>query len=117
MRVRRRAGSAASATPSGLSASASLAAWPEISAALTVVPYYSRPGEPGVLEHFRVLAAAGPVPLIIYNVPYRTGQPVARATMVLHRRGEIPTAAVRLPLLPAGSAAADQAMATVANLG
>ena len=218
------AGAGSNDTRGSAGALAALAAWPEISAALTVVPYYSRPGEPGVLEHFRVLAEAGPVPLIIYNIPCRTGQPVGWATMrklaelpgvagvkhaagavdpdtitmmagrpdgfavlagddlyasamlalgasgailasahactsrfaalvgawrggraaearqlghqltplasalfaepnpavikaVLHRRGEIPTAAVRLPLLAAGAAAADQAMAAAANLG
>ncbi len=39
-----------------------------------MVPYYVRPGEAGVLEHFRALAAGSHVPLIIYNIPYRTGQ-------------------------------------------
>jgi 4-hydroxy-tetrahydrodipicolinate synthase len=51
-----------------------LAAWPEISAALVPVPYYSRPGEAGVIAHFRALAADSPVPLLVYNIPYRTGQ-------------------------------------------
>jgi 4-hydroxy-tetrahydrodipicolinate synthase len=69
------AGAGSHDTRRSADALAALAAWPEICAALTVVPYYSRPGEPGVLEHFRVLAKAGPVPLIIYNIPYRTGQP------------------------------------------
>jgi 4-hydroxy-tetrahydrodipicolinate synthase len=50
-----------------------LAAWPEVSAALTVVPYYTRPSEAGILAHFTVLAASSPVPLIVYNVPHRTG--------------------------------------------
>lgn len=56
---------------------AALRAHPEVGAALTVVPYYSRPGEAGVLEHFRTLAAASPVPLIVYHIPYRTGQPLS----------------------------------------
>ncbi len=46
-----------------------------------MVPYYSRPGEAGVLEHFRVLAHSSPVPLLVYNVPYRTGQAVSWQTM------------------------------------
>jgi 4-hydroxy-tetrahydrodipicolinate synthase len=51
-----------------------LSVWPEISAALTVVPYYTRPSEAGVVAHFTALAAASPVPLLIYNIPQRTGQ-------------------------------------------
>jgi 4-hydroxy-tetrahydrodipicolinate synthase len=49
-------------------------------AVLAGVPSFTRPGEAGVLAHFTELAAAGPVPLIVYHVPYRTGQPLtARA--------------------------------------
>lgn len=55
---------------------AGLGSFPAVGAALVVVPYYTRPGEAGVLEHFRALAAGSPVPVIIYNVPYRTGQAV-----------------------------------------
>lgn len=51
-----------------------LSAWPEIGAALVVVPYYSRPGEDGTVAHFRALAADTPVPLVVYNIPHRTGQ-------------------------------------------
>lgn len=49
---------------------------PRATAVLTVVPYYTRPSEDGVVEHFRRLAAASPVPLLVYNVPYRTGRPL-----------------------------------------
>ncbi|UGT64500.1 4-hydroxy-tetrahydrodipicolinate synthase [Nocardia asteroides] len=54
---------------------------PRISAALTVVPYYTRPSEDGVVEHFRLLAAACPVPLIVYNIPYRTGRALSAETL------------------------------------
>lgn len=60
---------------------AGLARFPEVRAALVVVPYYVRPGEAGVLEHFRALATGSPVPLIIYNIPYRTGQAVSWRTL------------------------------------
>jgi 4-hydroxy-tetrahydrodipicolinate synthase len=53
---------------------AALAATPEAVAALTVVPPFVRPGEDGVVAHFARLAAESPVPLIVYDVPYRTGQ-------------------------------------------
>ena len=47
---------------------------PEVVAALSVVPPFVRPGEAGVLAHFDRLAALSSVPLVIYHVPYRTGQ-------------------------------------------
>ena len=59
-----------------------LAAWPEVSAALTVVPYYTRPSEEGVVAHFTRLAADSPVPLIVYNVPYRTGRFLSAQTLL-----------------------------------
>jgi 4-hydroxy-tetrahydrodipicolinate synthase len=59
-----------------------LAAWPEVSAALTVVPYYTRPSEEGVLAHFTRLAADSPVPLVVYNVPYRTGRVLSGQTLL-----------------------------------
>ncbi|WP_067653277.1 4-hydroxy-tetrahydrodipicolinate synthase [Nocardia harenae] len=54
---------------------------PRVTAALTVVPYYTRPSEAGVVEHFRLLAAASPVPLIVYNIPYRTGRTLSAETL------------------------------------
>ncbi|WP_024801989.1 4-hydroxy-tetrahydrodipicolinate synthase [Nocardia sp. BMG51109] len=54
---------------------------PRISAALVVVPYYTRPSEDGVVEHFRRLAAASPVPLLVYNIPYRTGRTLGADTL------------------------------------
>jgi 4-hydroxy-tetrahydrodipicolinate synthase len=46
----------------------------EVTAALSVVPPFLRPGEAGVIAHFAALAAESPVPLVIYHVPYRTSQ-------------------------------------------
>jgi 4-hydroxy-tetrahydrodipicolinate synthase len=68
------AGAGSNDTAASIAALAGLASWPQVSAALVVVPYYSRPGESGVIAHFRALAAASPVPVIVYNIPYRTGQ-------------------------------------------
>ena len=59
-----------------------LAAWPEVCAALTVVPYYTRPSEEGVVAHFTTLAAASPIPLVVYNIPYRTGRSLGTATLL-----------------------------------
>jgi 4-hydroxy-tetrahydrodipicolinate synthase len=54
-----------------------LAGRPEVVAALSVVPPFVRPGEAGVLAYFSHLAAVSPVPLVIYHIPYRTGQPLS----------------------------------------
>jgi 4-hydroxy-tetrahydrodipicolinate synthase len=67
------AGAGSNDTASTVRALRDLAAWPEVSAALTVVPYYTRPTEDGVIAHFTRLAADSPVPVLVYNIPYRTG--------------------------------------------
>jgi 4-hydroxy-tetrahydrodipicolinate synthase len=56
---------------------------PRAAAVLAVVPYYSRPSEDGVVEHFRRVAAACPVPVLVYHVPYRTGRPLTADTLSL----------------------------------
>jgi 4-hydroxy-tetrahydrodipicolinate synthase len=48
----------------------------EVTAALVVVPYYTRPSEAAIVEHFGLVADASPVPIVAYNVPYRTGTAV-----------------------------------------
>ena len=47
---------------------------PESTVALSLVPPFVRPGEAGVVAHFAALTAASPVPVVVYHVPYRTGQ-------------------------------------------
>jgi len=42
--------------------------------ALVVVPYYSRPSEAAIIEHYRMVAESSPVPIVAYNVPARTGR-------------------------------------------
>jgi 4-hydroxy-tetrahydrodipicolinate synthase len=61
-------------TRQSLTALQALAEWPETTAALVPVPYFTRPSEAGVVAHFAELAAGSPVPLIVYNIPHRTGQ-------------------------------------------
>lgn len=43
-----------------------------IDAILSVVPYYNKPGQDGIYEHYKSVASASPVPVILYNVPGRT---------------------------------------------
>jgi len=50
-----------------------LAEVPGVTASLAVVPYYMRPGEAAVVAHFEAVAARSPVPVLVYNIPYRTG--------------------------------------------
>lgn len=47
---------------------------PDAAALLVVVPYYTRPSEAGVVDHYRAVAAVSPLPIVAYNVPYRTGR-------------------------------------------
>jgi 4-hydroxy-tetrahydrodipicolinate synthase len=51
-----------------------LAAVPGVRASLAVVPYYVRPSETAIVRHFQAVAERSPVPLIVYNIPYRTGR-------------------------------------------
>lgn len=45
-----------------------------VHASLAVVPYYVRPSEAGIVAHFQAVAERSPVPVMIYNIPYRTGR-------------------------------------------
>jgi 4-hydroxy-tetrahydrodipicolinate synthase len=75
-------------TRASVAAVRALTRWPEVSAALVTVPSFSRPGEAGVLAHFTHLAENSPVPLVVYHIPYRTGQTLGAAT--LRAIGELP---------------------------
>lgn len=45
----------------------------EVDAILSVVPYYNKPSQKGMIEHFSAVAEATELPIILYNIPSRTG--------------------------------------------
>jgi 4-hydroxy-tetrahydrodipicolinate synthase len=47
---------------------------------LSVSPYYNKPSQQGIYAHFKVIAEVSPVPVIIYNVPGRTGSNITADT-------------------------------------
>ena len=56
---------------------------------LSVTPYYNRPTPEGLYQHYKAIADATPLPIVVYNVPGRTGCNVEPATLV--RLASIPT--------------------------
>ncbi len=59
---------------------------------LVVTPYYSRPSQAGIEAHFRAVAAASDLPVLIYDIPIRTGRKVATDVLV-RLATEVPTIA------------------------
>ncbi|MGD9722591.1 MAG: 4-hydroxy-tetrahydrodipicolinate synthase [Pirellulales bacterium] len=57
-------------------------------AALVVAPYYNKPTQEGMYQHFRALAEAVEIPICVYNIPGRTGKNIEPETIA--RMGELP---------------------------
>lgn len=51
-------------------------------AILSVSPYYNKPTQEGIYQHFKAIAAASPIPIILYNVPGRTASNMEPKTVV-----------------------------------
>ena len=51
-----------------------------VDAVLAVVPYYNKPTPDGLLGHFGAIAEANDIPIVMYNIPSRTGQNMPAAT-------------------------------------
>ena len=49
-------------------------------AVLSACPYYSKPSQEGIFQHYKLIAEASPKPIILYNVPGRTGRNMEAAT-------------------------------------
>jgi 4-hydroxy-tetrahydrodipicolinate synthase len=52
----------------------------QATAVLSASPYYNKPSQEGIFQHYKALAAASPKPIILYNVPGRTGRNMSAAT-------------------------------------
>jgi len=61
----------------------------EVDAIMSVSPYYNKPQQKGIYLHFKTIAGVSPVPVIIYNVPSRTGSNISAET-TLQLAHEIP---------------------------
>ena len=61
-----------------------------VEAILSVSPYYNKPSQAGIIRHYELIADASPVPVILYNVPGRTGSNIlADSTIVLSQHKNI----------------------------
>lgn len=56
--------------------------WTGVDALLSVSPYYNRPSQEGIIAHYEAIADACPVPVVMYNVPKRTGSNLTSATTI-----------------------------------
>lgn len=61
-----------------------------VAAALVVTPYYNRPSQAGIDAHFRAVAGATDLPILVYDIPVRTGRKVAHDVLLRLAR-EVPT--------------------------
>ena len=51
-------------------------------AILSSAPYYSKPSQEGIYQHYKALAEASPKPILLYNVPHRTGKNIDADTVI-----------------------------------
>jgi 4-hydroxy-tetrahydrodipicolinate synthase len=63
---------------------------------LSVSPYYNRPTPAGIVKHFEAVSRAVDVPIIVYNIPSRTGSNITAATML--ELAKLPNIAARAPV-------------------
>jgi 4-hydroxy-tetrahydrodipicolinate synthase len=54
----------------------------KIDGILSVSPYYSRPDQKGIFEHFKAISNSTDLKIIIYNIPYRTGRNIENETLL-----------------------------------
>jgi 4-hydroxy-tetrahydrodipicolinate synthase len=76
------AGCTHNSTLEAVALAAEAASVPGVSGVLSANPYYNKPGQEGQYRHFRAIAEAVPCPVILYNIPGRTGTNLEPATIV-----------------------------------
>jgi 4-hydroxy-tetrahydrodipicolinate synthase len=54
----------------------------KFTAILSVSPYYNKPTQEGIYQHFKAISEASPIPIILYNVPGRTASNMLPATVI-----------------------------------
>lgn len=54
----------------------------DMDAILSVSPYYNKPSQEGIYQHFKAIAEVSPLPIILYNVPSRTGSNILPETVI-----------------------------------
>ena len=81
---------------------------------LMVTPYYNRPSQAGIEAHFRAMAEATDLPVVLYDIAFRTGRAISNDVLfslardvknivaVKDASGDIPQAAVRVAQAPSG---------------
>jgi 4-hydroxy-tetrahydrodipicolinate synthase len=82
------AGATSNSTHDAVEKAKEVAARPGVTAILTASPYYNKPTQEGQYRHFRAIAEAVDKPVILYNVPGRTGANIEPATLA--RLAEVP---------------------------
>jgi 4-hydroxy-tetrahydrodipicolinate synthase len=82
------AGATSNSTHDAVEKAKEVAARPGVNAILTASPYYNKPTQEGQYRHFRAIAEAVDKPIILYNVPGRTGSNLEPATLA--RLAEVP---------------------------
>ena len=76
------AGCTHNATSEAVARAKKLAKVPGLTGLLTANPYYNRPGQEGQYQHFRAIAEAVDLPILLYNIPSRTGVNLEPATVL-----------------------------------
>jgi 4-hydroxy-tetrahydrodipicolinate synthase len=82
------AGATSNSTHDAVEKAKEVSARPGVNAILTASPYYNKPTQEGQYRHFRTIAEAVDKPLVLYNVPGRTGANIEPATLA--RLAEVP---------------------------